>query len=57
MGDLVNIFLLLDMSLAAVLEAGLLTGRWDAGVGGSKLTSFYDTSILLGQQKVSLVET
>ena len=57
MGDLVNIFLLLDMSLAAVLEAGLLTGCWDAVVGGSKLTSFYDTSILLGQQKVSLVET
>ena len=39
------------------LEAALLTRRQDVVIVGGTLSSFVDTSILLGQQKVAPVET
>ena len=52
-GDALNIFLFPDLSPSAGLEAALLTRKWDAILGGDALTSFVDTSILIGKQKVS----
>ena len=51
MGDTLNIFLFPDLSPSAGLEAALLTWKWDAILGGGTLTSFADTSILMGKQK------
>ena len=47
-----NIFLFPDLSPSSGWEAALLTWKWDAILGGSTLTSFSDTSLLMGKQKV-----
>ena len=51
-GDALNIFLFPDLSPSSGWEAALLTWKWDAILGGSTLTSFSDTSLLMGKQKV-----
>ena len=56
-GDAVNLFLFVDLSPMTGSEVAPLTRRWDAVFGGGILTSFYDTSLLLGHQKVSPVES
>ena len=56
-GDAVNVFLFLDLFPVAGLEAALLTRQWDGVFGGGKLTSFSNTSFLLGHQNVALVES
>ena len=56
-GDAVNVFLFPDLSLLACSEAALLARRWDAVFGGGTLTSFVDTSLLLGHHKVAPVES
>ena len=52
-GDAQNILLFPDLSPLAGLEASLLTRKWDAILGGGTLTSFADTSPLMGNQKVA----
>ena len=52
-GDALNIFLLSNHSPLEGLEAALLTRKWDAILGGGTLTSFTDTSLLMGMQKVA----
>ena len=53
MEDTLNIFLFPDLSPSAGSEATLLTRKWDAILGGCTLTSFEDTSLLMGNQKVA----
>ena len=52
-GDALNIFLFPDLSPSEGLEAALLTRKWDAILGGGTLTSFIDTSLLRGKQKIA----
>ena len=52
-GDALNIFLFPDLSPLAGLEAALLTWEWDAILGVGTLTSFTDTSLLMGNKKVA----
>ena len=47
--DTINIFLFPDLSPSAGLEAAFLTQKWDAILGGRTLTSFTDTSLLVGK--------
>ena len=51
-GDTLNIFLFTDLSPLAGLEAALLTWKWDTILGGGTLTSFAETSLLMGKHKV-----
>ena len=51
-GDALNIFLFLDLSPSAGSEAELLTRKLDAILGGSTLTCFLETSLLMENQKV-----
>ena len=51
-GDALNILLFPDFSPSSGSEAALLTRKWDAILGGGTLTSFADTSLLIGKQKV-----
>ena len=48
-GDAVNVFLFPDLYSAAGSEAALLTKWWDTVFGGGTLTSFSDSSLLLGR--------
>ena len=52
-GDTLNIFLFPDLSPSAGSEAALLTRKWDVILGGGTLTSFADTILLMGEQKVA----
>ena len=52
-GDVLNIFLLPDLSPLAGSEAALLTRKWYKILGGGTLTSFADTSLRMGKQKVA----
>ena len=52
-GGALNIFLFPNLSPSEELEAALLTRKWEAILGGVTLTSFVETSILMGNQKVS----
>ena len=52
-GDALNVFLFPSLSPSVGLEAALLTQKWDAILGGSTLTSFADTSLLMGKHKVA----
>ena len=52
-GDTLNIFLFPDLSPSAGSEAALLTRKWDVILGGGTLTSFVDTILLMGEQKVA----
>ena len=54
-GDDMNILLFPNLSSLAGLEAALLTQKWDAILGGGTLTSFADTSFLMGKQKVATI--
>ena len=54
-GDTVNVFLCLDFYPVAGSEAELLMRRWDAVLGRGTLTSFSNTSLLLGRQKTAPV--
>ena len=49
-GDALNIFLFPELSPSSGLEAALLTRKWDAILGGGTLTSFVETSLLMGKQ-------
>ena len=51
--DTLNIFVFPNLSPLAELEAALLTRKCDAILGGGTLTSFADTSLLMGKQKVA----
>ena len=53
MEDELNIFLFPDLSPLAGSEAALLTRKWDTILGGVTLTSFADTILLMGNQKVT----
>ena len=53
MGDTLNILLFPDLSPSTGSEADLLTQKWDAILGCGTLTSFVDTSLLMGKQKVA----
>ena len=55
LGDAINIFLFPDLSLIASSKAELPARRWDNILGGSSLTSFSDTILLLAKQKVKPV--
>ena len=55
MGDAINVFLFPDLSASAGSEAALLTSRRDVILGGGALTSFADTSLIIGKQKVETV--
>ena len=55
-GDIINIFLFTDLYPLAGSEAALLTRKWDTILGGVTLTSFADTSLLMGKQKVTPIE-
>ena len=50
-GDVLNILFFPDLSPSAGSEAALLTRKWDTILGGGNLTSFADTSLLMGKQK------
>ena len=52
-GTAFNIFLFPDLSPLAGSEAPLLTRKWGAISGGGTLTSFADTSLMMGKQKVA----
>ena len=52
-GKALNIFLFPDLYPSAGSEVALLTRKWDAILGGGTLTSFADTILLMGKQKVS----
>ena len=52
-GDALSIFLFLDHSPSAGSEAVLLTRKLDAILGRVTLTSFADTSLLMGNQHVA----
>ena len=52
-GDTINIFLFTDLSPSAGSEVALLTRKWDVILEGGTLTSFADTSLLMGEQKVA----
>ena len=51
--DALNIFLFPDLSPSVESEAALLMQKWEAILGGVPLTSFADTSLLTGKQKVA----
>ena len=51
LGDALNVFLFPNLSPFARLEAALLTRKWDAILGGSTLTFFVDTILIMGKQK------
>ena len=51
--DALNIFLFPYLSPLEGSEAALLTRNWDAILGGGTLTSFADTILLMGKQKVA----
>ena len=53
--DVLHIFLFLDLSPLAGSEAALLTQKWDAILGCGTLTSFADTILLMGNQKIAPV--
>ena len=48
-GDTLDIFLFPDLSPSAGSDAALLTRKWDVILGGGTLTSFADTSLLMGE--------
>ena len=48
-----NILLFPDLSPSAGLEAALLTRKWDAILGGGTLSSFAETRMIMGKQKVA----
>ena len=50
-GDALNIFLSPHLFLLAGLKAALLTRKWDTILGVGNLSSFADTSLLMGKQK------
>ena len=50
-GDALNIFLFPNLSPSAGLEAALLTRKCNTILVGSTLTSFADTSLMMGKQK------
>ena len=52
-GDALNIFLFPYLSPSEGLEADLLMWKLDAILGGGTLTSFTDTSLPMGMQKVA----
>ena len=52
-GDALNILLFPDFSPSSGSEAALLTRKWDAILEGGTLTSFADTSLLIGKKKVT----
>ena len=52
-GNTLNIFLFLDLSPSEGSEAALLTRKWEAILGCGTLTSFADTILLMGMQKVT----
>ena len=51
-GGALNFLLFPDLPPLAVLEAALLTWKWDTILGGGTLTSFAETSLLMGKHKV-----
>ena len=51
--DDLNIFLLPNLFTSSGLEAALLTRKCDAILGGGTLTSFANTSLLMGKKKVA----
>ena len=53
--DDLNIFLFPNLSPLAGLEAALLTWKWGVILGGGTLTSFADTSLMMGKQKVTSI--
>ena len=56
-GDAVNAVMFPDLSPAADFEAALLTLRWDSVFSRGTLTSFANTSLLLGHQKFAPVDS
>ena len=52
-GDALNIYLFPNLSPLAGSAVALLTRKWGAVLGGGTLTSFADTSLIMGKQKVS----
>ena len=50
--EALNIFLFPDLSPLAGLEAALLKSKWEAILGDRNLTSFAETSLMMGNQKV-----
>ena len=55
MGDALNIFLFIKLSHSAGSDAEILTRKWDVILGEGTLTSFADTILLMGKQKVSSI--
>ena len=51
--DTLDIFLFPDLSLLSGSEAALLSRKWYTIFWGSTLTSFTDTSLLMGKKKVA----
>ena len=56
MRDVLNIFLFPDLSPLTGSEAALITQKWDSILGGGTLTSFTDTILVMGKQKVAPIE-
>ena len=52
-GDALNIILFTRLSPSAGSKAALLTWKWYAILGDGTLTSFANTSLLMGKQKVA----
>ena len=52
-GDMLNIFLFPDLYPLMGLEAALLKQKLESILGGRTLTSFTDTSLLMGKHKVA----
>ena len=53
MGDALNIFIFPDLSHSAGLYSSLLKSKWDVILEGGTLSSFLDTSLLMGKPKVA----
>ena len=56
-GDAVNAVLFPYLSPVADFEAALLTRRWESVFSGGTLTSFDKTSLLLGRQKFTPMDS
>ena len=51
--DAVNIFVFLDLSLAAGTKAALVAWRWETVLDSNTLTSYAKTSALMTKQRIS----
>ena len=50
-----NIFMLLDLSIAEGTEAALVAWQWDTALDSNTLMSYTDTAVLMTKQRISQI--